>query len=274
MKKRTMFTTEKNRVLVPVGKPCPFGCRYCYTRGRDIELSHVRAEDILADFEEFAHTTSFETIQFGYDSDPFSLPERGIAMLKQLATMQKNLNFSTKALIKNPLLEELDKIHVSMKARNKQLSALISLSCWDSAASVEPHTPAPQERILTVANLKHLNIPTFIAVRPVLPNIPDSEYERIAEEGISADCDGFILGPLYSDAQGRFVRFIPANLLANIPNRTSKVSWSPHKPTWTRYEDAARLQRLLLMIEQKGGRTFLSSADAMTWIQNKERIAC
>lgn len=273
MRKRILFTAEKNRVLVPVGKPCVFGCRYCYTRGRDIGLPRLNAEDILADFRQFAQEASFETIQFGYDSDPFSQPERGIAMLNQLAKMQKHVNFSTKALVDGPLLEALREIRASLELADKKLSALVSLSCWESSAKVEPHTPSAEERIRTVANLKSIDVPVFIAVRPILPHIPDSEYERIAEEGIRAGCDGFILGPLYADARGQFVRFVPSAFLARTPGKTGSVAWSPHAPVWTRYEDTDRLQRLLLMIEQKGGRTFLSSADAVTCVHQKERVA-
>ncbi len=274
MRKRILFTAEKNRVLVPVGKPCVFGCRYCYTRGRDIGLPRHNPDDILSDFQQFAaQEAAFETIQFGYDSDPFSQPERGIAMLNQLAKMHKHVNFSTKALIEGSLLDELNGVRMLLEDSSRKLSALVSLSCWESAAKVEPHTPSPAERVRTIANLKSIEVPTFIAVRPILPHIPDSEYERIAEEGIRAGTDGFILGPLYSDARGQFVRFVPSISLANTPAKTSSVSWSPHKPTWTRYEDADRLQRLLLMIEQKGGKTFLSSADAVTSVLQKEKVA-
>lgn len=275
MRRRILFTVEKNRVLVPVGKPCPFGCRYCYTRGKDIGNSRTNPEDILSDFQQFAceASTPFETIQFGYDGDPFSHPERGIALLKQLAQMHKHINFSTKALLEGATVEKLREISLHLAASNRTLSALVSLSCWDSAQVVEPHTPTPGERIATVANLKRINVPAFIAVRPILPHIPDSEYERIAEEGVKAGCDGFILGPLYADADRRFVRFIPPALLATVPSKTGSVSWSPHAPIWTRYEDTNRLHRLLAMIEHKGGRTFLSSADAMNCVIQKEIVA-
>jgi hypothetical protein len=124
-----------------------------------------------------------------------------------------------------------------------------------------------------VKSLKHIGVPVFIAVRPILPHIPDEEYERIADEGILAGCEGFILGPLYSDDKGQFVRFIPPAVLQATPSRTDSVSWSAHSPTWTRYEDPARLQRLLAMIEQKGGRTFQSSADAMAQVQQGVLVA-
>lgn len=275
MRKRIVFTVEKNRVLVPVGLPCPFGCRYCYTRGKDVRISRDTPEEIIADFQEFARETTlpFETVQFGYDSDPFSRPERGLPMLRQLAQMRKNINFSTKALIEGPILDELSEINRTLVAADRTLSALISLSCWDSALAVEPHTPLPGERIRTIVNLKRIGLPVFIAVRPILPHVPDSEYERLAEEGVHAGCDGFILGPLYSDMGGKFVRFIPPVFLARTPSKTNSVSWSPHQPVWTRYEDPERLKRLLAMIESKGGRTFLSSADAMERVAQKERVA-
>lgn len=267
MKRRIMFKVEKNRVLVPVGEPCLFGCRYCYTRGGEVGLSRVNPDDIFFPFQEFARDASFETIQFGYDGDPFARPERGIAMLKRLATMGKHVNFSTKALLEETTLNALHDMRRSMNAMGTTLSALVSLSCWESAPLVEPHTPSPSERMQTVARLKRIGIPVFIAIRPILPHIPDEEYERIASEGISAGCEGFVLGPLYSDDKGQFVRFIPPTTLKTTPSQTCTVSWSAHSPTWTRYEDTARLQKLLSMIEQQGGRTFQSSADAMSLVQ-------
>ncbi len=275
MRKRIVFTVEKNRVLVPVGMPCPFGCRYCYTRGKDVRISRDTPGEIIADFLEFARetTTPFETVQFGYDSDPFSRPERGLPMLRQLAQTGKHINFSTKALVEGDVLDELSEINRGMLAIDTTLSALISLSCWDSTQAVEPHTPVPSERMQTIANLKQIGLPVFIAVRPILPHIPDSEYERIAEEGVRAGCDGFILGPLYADAGKKFVRFIPPAILKEVPGVTTSVSWSPHQPIWTRYEDPDRLQRLLAMIERKGGRTFLSSADAMDRVAQREHVA-
>ena len=273
MNRRILFTVEKNRVLVPVGEPCPFGCRYCYTRGGEVGLSRVSEEDVLSRFREFAREIAFETIQFGYDGDPFAHPERGIAMLKRLATMRKHVNFSTKALLAGSTLDALRNIRLYMDAVGTSLSALVSLSCWDSAPVVEPHTPSPSERIRTVANLKSIDIPVFIAVRPVLPHIADGEYEQIVDEGIRAGCDGFILGPLYADARGQFVRFIPPAVLESVPSRTGIVPWSAHAPTWKRYEDLDRLQRLLLMIERKGGRILLSSAEAMALVSQKEKVA-
>jgi DNA repair photolyase len=273
MKERIQFSVEKNRVLVPVGEPCPFGCRYCYTRGGEVGLSRVSAEEVLSRFRQFAQKSHFDTIQFGYDGDPFARPQRGIEMLKQLATMGKHVNFSTKALIEGSVKDALSDIRQYMEAAGTTLSALISLSCWDSASIVEPHTPSPRERMITLTNLKRIGIPAFIAVRPVLPHIADREYERIADEGIRAGSEGFILGPLYADARGRFVRFIPPGILDRVPGQTSTVSWSAHAPTWTRYEDTTRLQRLLQMIESKGGRTFVSSADAVALVHQKEPVA-
>lgn len=269
MSKQLLFKVEKNRVLVPVGEPCPFGCRYCYTRGGEVGLAKLDMKNVLDQFEQFAQHASFETIQFGYDGDPFARPERGIAMLQRLATMGKHLNFSTKGALDAPTLNALEHIQHDMNARRTTLSALVSVSCWDSASLVEPHTPSPSERMNSISGLKAQGVPVFIAVRPILPHIADTEYERIATEGVRAGCDGFVLGPLYADDRGQFVRFIPAETLKTIPSRRDKVSWSAHTPTWTRYEDTERLQRLSTMIEHAGGHVFVSSADAMALVSQK-----
>ncbi len=230
MTARILFKVEKERVLVPVGEPCPFGCKYCYTRGGEVGLAKIKAEEVLLQFQNFAGTTAFETIQFGYDGDPFARPERGIAMLRRLATLGKNVNFSTKASLEVPTLNALADIQRHMEENGTTLSALISVSCWDSASFVEPHTPPPVERMRGVTALKRIGIPVFIAVRPILPHIPDAEYERIATEGILAGCDGFILGPLYADDRGQFVRFVPPEILKTVPSSKNVVSWSAHSP--------------------------------------------
>jgi DNA repair photolyase len=271
MRRRILFRVEKNRVLVPVGEPCGFGCQYCYTRGGEVGLSRVSAQEILKRFQEFVseNGVAFETIQFGYDGDPFWHPERGLAMLRELASTGKHINFSTKALLTSPHIAALREIGEKIHAAGRTLSALVSVSCWDSATVVEPHTPTSAERMLTIARLKEINIPVFIAVRPVLPHIANREYERIAEEGVLAGCDGFILGPLYADDRGQFVRFIPAGVLTSTPARKGVVPWSAHAPTWTRYEDSERLGWMQQMIESRGGRVFLSSADAMAMVREQ-----
>ncbi|HEY6540712.1 MAG TPA: radical SAM protein [Ktedonobacteraceae bacterium] len=269
MGRRILFKVEKKRVLVPVGEPCPFGCRYCYTRGGEVGLARVEMEEVLTRFRKFAQEASFETIQFGYDGDPFARPARGLAMLRQLALLGKHMNFSTKALIEGSTLAALEDIRRYMDEHNAVLSALVSLSCWDSAAVVEPHTPPPVERMRTVANLTSIGIPVFITLRPILPHIPDEEYERVVIEGVRAGSEGFVVGPLYVDKRGQFARFIPQGTLETVPNRTATVSWSAHEPTWTRYEDTSRFRRLVSMIERCGGRAFESSADVMTLVQER-----
>lgn len=234
-------------------------------------LSRVSEQGVLRSFQEFVreNTEHFETIQFGYDGDPFARPERGLAMLAELAQIGKNVNFSTKALIGMEQITVLREIAERMELAGRSLSALISVSCWESAAEVEPLTPSPAQRMLTITRLKEIKVPVFIAVRPVLPHIEDGEYERVAEEGLLAGCDGFVLGPLYADERRRFVRFVPAEILARVPSETGVVPWSGHEPRWTRYEDRERLERLKGMIEGKGGRVFVSSADAMDMVAER-----
>jgi DNA repair photolyase len=261
--KRIEFLVEKGRVLVPVGEPCSFACRYCYTRGGEVGPARVDKEEILTRLQAFLETEEVETIQFGYDGDPFVDSDRGIYMLNRLANLNKNVNFSTKALLQGGVLEAVESIKIRMEENSNTLSALISLSCWDAAPQIEPHTPTPNERMITIRNLKRIGIPTLISVRPILPHIPDSEYEQIIEAGLAANCDGFILGPLYANDRGQFVRFIPQEILSQVPSKQVRVPWSPHLLQWTRYEDEARLERIKAMVEQREGRVFTSSADAM-----------
>src|SRR6266487_768405 len=133
MVKSIRFKVEKGRVLVPVGEPCPFGCKYCYTRGGEVGPARVPLEEILSYLKAFASQNEFETLQFGYDSDPFARPERGITILQELSDMGKHVNFSTKAFLEEKTIKVLERIQKKMERVDRILSALVSLSCWESA---------------------------------------------------------------------------------------------------------------------------------------------
>lgn len=270
MAKTIQFKVEKNRVLVPVGEACSFGCKYCYTRGGEVGPPKVKREEILQELKKFSQEAKFGLIQFGYDGDPFVRPERGIWMLQELAKLGKHITFSTKALIEGSLLERLSTIQQEMASQKTIMVALISVSCWESAHRIEPHTPTPRERMMTVSNLKKVGIPTLIALRPLLPNIADEEYEHVIDEGIRASSDGFILGPLYGDVKRRFVRFIPTDMLEKTPSVIESVSWSAHEPTWIRYENTSRSQRIAQMIRAKRSQVLLSSADVIEFVQRRK----
>jgi DNA repair photolyase len=218
----------------------------------------------LQRFQAFAllHHAAFHTIQVGYDSDPFAYPLRGIELLHGLCALGKHLNVSTKACIEGDALSGLAEVRAHL-ASHLALSALVSLSCWESAPLVEPYTPTPTQRMLTIRNLKRIGVPSLVAVQPVLPHIADAEYERLFDEAIHAGCEGFIFGPLYADTQERFVRFVPKEALRRTPGRSVVVPWSAHAPHWTRYEDEPRMHRLAALAQQKGGRVFWSSALAV-----------
>jgi len=270
MAKTIQFKVERDRVLVPVGEACSFGCKYCYTRGGEVGPPKAKREEILRELEKFSQEAKFGLIQFGYDGDPFVRPERGIWMLQELAKLGKHITFSTKALIDGSLLERLSTIQQEMASQKAVLIALISVSCWESAHRIEPYTPTPKERMTTVSNLKKVGIPTLIALRPILPNIGDEEYEHVIDEGIRASTDGFILGPLYGDIKRKFVRFIPAEILEKTPALVGTVPWSAHEPTWMRYENTSRSQRIAHMIRVKHSQVLFSSADVIEFVQGRK----
>src|SRR5207247_451721 len=131
LKEKVQFRIEQDRVLVPVGQPCPFGCKYCYTRGGEVGPPRIDPVAIVEQLKAFAQSNSFETIQFGYDGDPFSRREHGVAMLAALAELRKHINFSTKAIVAEPEIRELARLHRRMTAVGTSLSAIVSLSCWE-----------------------------------------------------------------------------------------------------------------------------------------------
>ena len=50
------FKVEQGRTLVPVGEPCPFACKYCYTRGGEVGPPRIAVEEIIYHLQRFAPT--------------------------------------------------------------------------------------------------------------------------------------------------------------------------------------------------------------------------
>lgn len=252
------LAVRERRVLVPIARRCPFGCRYCYaddvtiTPTDDVDLAVVVAAVVQLD------PSSYDVIQLGYDGDPIASSSALRQMLPGLAATGKHINISTKGTTTAKVREFLGDMHRRTPAG---ISLNVSATCWDSAPTVEPRTPSPPHRLRSASLLyDEQNIPFVLSLRPLLPSVRDDELHTLLESAHASGALAAVTGPLYVQPDGRNMTWTSTTFEHVAPSR---VSWSPAPLHYRRVEDPARVEKLKTYSESIGLPLYRSNADAL-----------
>jgi DNA repair photolyase len=165
-------------------KHCPYSCAFCYVQGNFTQYPKQEIPEIINYLQ--AHEKEYDIIYISGDTDSFAPPrtEEGLTLLKSIAeTLDKDIQFTTRTVLSEKHLKDLEYIYQICKQKNKTLIASVSIPRLYSGEHLEPKPiPSPQERIAFTKELKKLNIPIFLAIRPFLPVIPAEEYFEIIKQ--------------------------------------------------------------------------------------------
>lgn len=242
-----VLSVRDRRVLVPIARSCPFGCRYCYAAdgviapNDDVDIERVAAEvdRIPGD--------SYDIIQLGYDGDPIASAKALRRLLPRLVATGKHVNISTKGTASPSLRSFLGEMH---RGTPLGISLNVSATCWDSAPEIEPRTPTPARRLRTASTLtvEH-GIPFVLSLRPLLPSVPDSELFTLLDHARDNGAAAAVTGPLYVLPDGRNMAWTKETF-DNVP--PTRVTWSPAPVHYRRIEDSARIDRLRVYAESLG----------------------
>lgn len=246
---------HKRRLLVPVGRPCPFRCTYCYAD--DVSSGVVDPASIVAAAQRVP-SDAFDTIQLGYDGDPFASLDAAEHLLPALADLGKHLNLSTKARIPS---RALGLIRDALGRTAAGLSLNVSITCWDSAPRIEPDTPSPRMRLAGAAMVRReLGVPFVVALRPLLPVVAERELERVVDEAAAEGATGVVTGPLYLSDEIDDQELVDAGAVVAAPAR---VEWSPVALRYRRVASDARIDRLAEHAREVGIELFRDNTAAL-----------
>ena len=241
------LVARERRVLVPIGRPCPFGCRYCYADDPALTAAQpLPVAAIIAALEDL-EPDSFDIIQLGYDGDPLTSKPRLREMLPALASTGKHINISTKGTASAGLRAFLGEMH---QRSRRGLSLNVSATCWGSAGRIEPRTPAPARRLNSAATLlRETAIPFVLSLRPLLPSVPDQELRKLLDYARASGATAAVTGPLYVQPDSSNMAW-SGESYDDIP--PASVTWSPVPLRYRRIDDSQRVAGLRSYAEQIG----------------------
>lgn len=132
----------------------------------------------------------------GCDTEFFQSKKDSVEILEKLSNFNKDISVITKIPVSKNFIEKLKHIDAKLKRGGNFLVFSESIPCLESATDWEPRAPNPKQRINTIKNVYESDIKTLIAIRPLLPTVPNEELGRIVD--LTKDyCHGYYSGPLY-----------------------------------------------------------------------------
>lgn len=233
------LSVRERRVLVPISRSCPFGCRYCYAGDAVIAPNDELDIERVAAAVTRIPVDDYDIIQLGYDGDPIASAPALRTLLPRLVATGKHVNISTKGTAQAGLRSFLGEMH---RATPMGISLNVSATCWESAPEIEPRTPSPALRLRTAAALtSEHRIPFVLSLRPLLPSVPDAELFTLIDAARASGAVAAVTGPLYVLPDGSNMEWSNETFDDVAPAR---VTWSPAPVHYRRIEDSARIGRL------------------------------
>lgn len=259
----TLLVRER-RVLVPIGRRCPFGCLYCYAIDDTIKGTQpVEARQIIESFSQLDSNT-FDIIQLGFDGDPLASVSALREILPTLCESGKHVNISTKGIAAAKLRRFLGAMH---RKTPLGISLNVSAACWESAPQLEPRTPKPYLRLKSASQLMaEESVPFVLSIRPIIPSVPDFELYSLLDCAQSMEAAAAVTGPLYVEPNGANTTW--TNQKYDYV-RPEKVEWSPVDLRYRRIHDGGRVEQLRKYSDSIGLPLFSENSETLRYLIEK-----
>lgn len=205
------------RILLTVSNTqCPYGCKYCFA-----DFSQYQRPFCLTDLESSPHILEdVDVIYPACDMDLFAT-NRHLDILRKTAALGRSISISTKAVLSNSIVTELARLAVQLRTFDCVLKVGISISTKSNCGTLEPRAACYSKRLLNLKLLKQAFVPNCVVLKPLLSDIPLSEYYEILHDVVGLT-QNILIGDEYLDVA------TPRTQATN--QRT--VSWAVNQPIW------------------------------------------
>lgn len=155
---------------------CTHGCTYCYVPGilrmsreQFHESCTVRFPDILDRLEKECqkYPGTGQPVLMCFTSDPFASPDANIVTTSACEILHR-YGYVPVLLTKNPLMAVETPAMCQMLTEAKVWLGTTVTCGEQKAAEIEPHAPAPHDRIYALEMAKAAGIRTWVSAEPVI----------------------------------------------------------------------------------------------------------
>lgn len=260
---------DKERVLTYSQLSCPLECKYCFVNDLNFNQSKNVAYLSEKQFELMEQLPpEIKLVMLGCDTEFFQSKKDSLKILERISDLKKDISVITKLDLNKDFLSQLRLIDLRMREQGNILVFSETISCLDSYKKWEPKTPNPRKRIETIIDAKSTGLKTMVAIRPLLPDLPDSELKEIVDKTID-HCDGYYSGPLY-------LKNLDPELI-DVNNKNLEIEeehqphWMPEGNIFYKVTNRGQMDRLKSIIESKGGVLLDGAAEGISHIKQNEK---
>ena len=259
---------DKDRVLTYSKLICPLKCTYCFveemTQEQEKSVSYLSLEQVnlLQNLPE-----NVKLIMLGCDTEFFQNRKDAISVLNKLKSLGKDISVITKLALSEEYMKEISLIASEIEKNGNVFSFSVSIPCFSekSLEKYEPRAPSVGRRVETLRNVFNTGIPTMVAIRPLLPDIKNSELKQIID--LTKDLVvGYYSGPLYLKQD---------NVKILLPDFELKEEKQPHwmldGNTYQEVRKDGQMEYLISLVKKSGKLFFEGAADGMEYIKNLKK---
>jgi DNA repair photolyase len=262
---------ESDRVLVYSKMICPLGCRYCFVEDlerrcgdiRNVYMSPAQLE-LLGKLPE-----NVRMIMLGCDTEFFQDEDEAERVLREVSVLGKDVSVITKLNLSERMIKVLRETADTMRKRDNILSFSVSIPCLESSKLWEPNAPEVKERIETLKKVFEVDIPSMVAIRPLIPNITEAEIDKIVEL-TSPYVFGYYSGPLYVRELNNRVLTVEDISNSDLSISETEPDWMPKGNKFIKIENPKLMVYLRSVIEKHSKILFDGAAQGINFIKDKK----
>ena len=201
------FYVGDRRAMVSLGplngrSYCSYRCAFCYVNEKQfVRYDALTPDDVVSWLA--ARADDFDIVYVSGDTDSFARPRSaaGLLLLDRLGALGVDVLFTTRYVFTDAERDRLQGIAGDYAARSTRLIPCVSVAQLHHP-DLEPRpVPDPRLRLEQLAWMASIGLPAVLAVRPLIPAVPPSEYVEIVAAGGEC-CSAVLASDLYADDGG------------------------------------------------------------------------
>lgn len=263
---------QNGRATVSLGsltarQHCTFRCPFCYVSVGFTRGGQHTPNEVL-DAIRGADLHGVDTILVSGDTDSFAPPRalEGVDLLRRLVEFHRNIAFTTRALLPKEAWHTLADVAETQRRNGRWLTAITSLTQW-TVPHLEPHPiPSPESRLDQIGRFRAHGLSTGVAMRPLLPVIPLSDYRELLERSALL-ADFALVGTWFCDTEGVLAqRIMDSSTATEHVIIESRMDFDSNKESWREYRSVEAEKWCINMARSLDFPLFHRSRDAFNWL--------